>query len=47
MEVKTGKYRNRSEETLIVRDDGTSFKLIPSVRTLHMPNFAACMGSNI
>jgi len=30
VEVKTGKYRNRSEETLIVRDDGTSFKLIPS-----------------
>jgi hypothetical protein len=31
VEVRRGKYRDRSAETLIVRDDGTTFKIIPSV----------------
>lgn len=37
VEVRRGKYRDRTEETLIVRDDGTSFKIIPTEEA-HTPD---------
>ncbi|KAG0606401.1 hypothetical protein M758_9G138200 [Ceratodon purpureus] len=37
VEVRRGKYRDRDAETLIVRDDGTTFKIIPS-EEVHNPD---------
>jgi hypothetical protein len=37
VEVETGKNRDRTAETLIVRDDGNTFRLIPSVSFYHLP----------